>query len=95
VIPGSALSLRVSPNPFNPALMIGFDLPREESVRLRVHGPDGRIVGKIASGTFGAGPHQFVWNGRTSGGLPAAPGVYLLRLETEGGVVTKKVVLLE
>ncbi|MFH1279052.1 MAG: hypothetical protein ABIK65_11830 [Candidatus Eisenbacteria bacterium] len=92
---GTAPYLGAAPNPFNPSITIAFDLPRPGNVRLTAHGPGGRLVERIASGPFAAGSHEVLWAGTSTAGRSAGPGVYFLRLETEDGVSTKKVVLLD
>jgi hypothetical protein len=72
-----------APNPFNPQTTISFDLPRAESVSLRVYDTAGRLVRTLLAGSPGqAGRNEVVWNGRDNQGNQAASGVYLYRLET-------------
>jgi flagellar hook assembly protein FlgD len=42
---------------------------------------DGDVVATLAEGEdLDAGPHEFIWNGRTDGGDPAAPGLYAIEV---------------
>ncbi len=81
------------PNPFNPSTMIGFALVRPARVRLGVYAADGRNVRELASGEFPAGRHTVTWNGRDDAGNPVASGVYLSRMEAEGRVEARKMLL--
>jgi len=42
-----------------------------------------------------AGPHRLVWDGRDDNNRPVASGVYLYRLETDGFVKTRKMLLMK
>ncbi|HZM15377.1 MAG TPA: FlgD immunoglobulin-like domain containing protein [Candidatus Krumholzibacteria bacterium] len=85
----------VVPNPFNPMAAIAFQLPRPMQVRLTVHDVRGREVRVLASGMHGAGRQRLVWDGTNRHGLRQPSGVYTLRLVTEEGTETRKIVLLE
>ncbi len=92
----SALALHQNyPNPFNPSTTIRFDLPTEQKVRLRIYAVDGSLVRTVADGVLPRGRHTAVWNGRDSGGVPAASGVYFYRLETDGAVFNRRMLLLK
>ena len=41
-----------------------------------------------------AGTYAAEWDGRTDSGTPAPPGAYLVRLETDFGVESRKIVRL-
>lgn len=81
------------PNPFNPSTVIGFALTRPARVRLGVYASDGRKVRDLVSGEFPAGRHTVTWDGRDDAGNPVASGVYLSRMEAEGRIEAKKMLL--
>lgn len=90
------LALRQNfPNPFNPSTVIRYDLPAEGAVTLKVYSLLGRELRSLASGAGAAGYHQVSWDGRDDAGRLMPAGVYLYRLATEQGTVTKKLVLLK
>lgn len=93
LVPGSAdptasanASLRMQnrPNPFNPETEISFNLPAAGSVELLVYDARGVLVRRLVAGNLPAGPAGVTWNGRDTGGQPAASGVYLYRLFVDG-----------
>jgi murein DD-endopeptidase MepM/ murein hydrolase activator NlpD len=83
------------PNPFNPTTTIGFSLDRDGEVVLSVHDLQGRRVATLHKGRLGAGEHSVRWDGRGSGGGPAASGVYLVQLRYGGQTLAQRVVLLK
>lgn len=83
------------PNPFNPTTTIQFGLPDESRVRLVVYNILGQKVAELFNGSRRAGYHTVVWNGRNDLGRQVASGVYLYRLESSQGVVSRKMLLLK
>ena len=82
-----------SPNPFNPATVIAFDLPRAQTVELAVFGLDGRRVATLVRGWRGPGRHEVVWRGRDDAGGQAGSGTYVYRLEAGDAWAAGRMVL--
>lgn len=72
------------PNPFSDATVIPFTLRRPCRVELSVFDASGAYIRTIWSGEKPAGMHQFEFE---AGDLPS--GIYVCRLMTEGGVVSR------
>jgi hypothetical protein len=83
------------PNPFNPVTNILFDLPGAGEASLRVYDILGRKVRTLIDGTIAAGRHPVTWDGRDDHGHPVSTGLYLCRLEHDGQVQSRKMVLLK
>jgi hypothetical protein len=83
------------PNPIRERATIRFALQRAGRVTLTVHDALGRRVAVLADGPAGAGGHSIAWQRETPEGHRAASGIYFLRLVTEEGSTTRKVVLVE
>ncbi|MCH8327379.1 MAG: T9SS type A sorting domain-containing protein [Candidatus Marinimicrobia bacterium] len=88
------------PNPFNPSTRIAFDLGLldgpDQKVTLIVYNLLGQQVKVLVSGTFPAGQHQVVWNGRNRDGQAVASGIYFVRMLTSSGQhFTHKMALLK
>jgi len=81
------LLFRASPNPFSRETRIVFHCAVTQPVRLAVYDMNGRLVERLADGTLGSGYHEFTW-------IPEnrEEGFYLLRLETPGSVMVRKIV---
>ena len=80
-VPRGARLDGIYPNPFNPAATIRFTLPEAQRVTLSIHALNGQLAETLFSGPRSAGSHAVRWD--ASG---RASGVYLCRLEAEGGV---------
>ena len=71
----------VYPNPAASALTVDYRLATPGPVRVSVFDLLGRHVATLAGGRRPAGSHRAVWDGRLESGSPAAPGVYVVRLQ--------------
>ncbi len=92
---GPALALAVpQPNPANPAAEIRFTLAAPGPARLTVHDARGRLVAVLADGPLAAGEHVRTWAGTDRGGRRLPAGGYLLRLEADRTVLSRKLTLL-
>ena len=78
------------PNPFNPSTMIKLALPKSSEVSLKVFNILGEEVATLVSEKLSTGSYSYEWD---AGGL--ASGVYLYRLEAEGFVQTRKMILMK
>lgn len=78
------------PNPFNPRTTIPFTLPRQSFVRLRVFDAAGRLVDDLVDEIrpIGAYEEPFV-------AASLASGIYYYRLETDGLIKTRRLVLVK
>ncbi len=90
-----ALDLRVTyPNPFNSSLRLTFSLGEPAGVLLRIFSVDGRLVRTLVAKTLGPGDHEMAWDGLDDGGLEAASGIYVCRVDAGGRSSAGTVVLL-
>ena len=71
-----------SPNPFNPVTTIGYHMPNEAPVSIRVYDVSGRLVRTLVDGVVEPGRHQAVWDGRSENGESVGSGVYFCVMET-------------
>lgn len=81
------------PNPFNPSTNIQYQLPQPAQVRLVVYNALGQFVKQLVNRQQTAGFHTIVWDGRDKNGNQVPTGVYHYRIEADGFVMTKKMVL--
>jgi xylan 1,4-beta-xylosidase len=79
------------PNPFNASTHIRFSLPRESDVILGIYDILGReVVSLVDNRSMSAGTHSVLFDA-----AELSSGIYLYRLETDGYVNTKKLVLIK
>ena len=78
------------PNPFNPATTIPFDIAQAGHVTLTIIDMLGREVATLVDGPVTPGRYETTWE---TDRMPS--GVYLSRLEVNGQVSTRRLVLLK
>lgn len=83
------------PNPFNPITHITYDVAKPGFVRLAIFDLLGRQVGTLIAEEQQQGRYVATWDARDDHGVTVASGIYLYRLQTPSGVLTKKMVLLK
>ena len=83
-----------APNPFNSETVISWFLLEPGTARLEVFALTGQRLAVLHRGPLPAGRHRIHWDGRDHEGRPLASGVYLYRLMSPGGVLTRKLTLL-
>ena len=93
-LPGEPQLQQNAPNPFNSQTAISYFLPKSGPTRLEVFSVTGQRVAVLRQGDQQAGYHHLHWNGRNREGRPLASGMYLYRLVTEEGILTRKLTLL-
>ena len=83
-----------APNPFNSETVISWFLLKPGFVRLEVYSLTGQRVAVLHQGPLQAGFHRIHFDGRDHAGRALASGVYLYRLVSSDGVLTRKLTLL-
>jgi hypothetical protein len=83
-----------SPNPFVQGTRIGWSVPRDMNVSLRIFNIEGRLVRELVNGPVTAGAGSVAWDGRDSGGAKLSSGIYFYQLQGPDDTVTRKSVLL-
>lgn len=78
------------PNPFNPVTNIKFNIPKSGFVKITVFDMLGREVTSIVNESMQPGSYNVDWDASNY-----SSGVYFYKLETEGFVESKKMVLLK
>jgi hypothetical protein len=84
----------VYPNPFGTSATLAFDLAADHVVRLAVYDLRGALVRTLRSGWLPAGRYSDTWDGRDRDGRAVPGGVYLVRFDAGGRVLTRKAVLM-
>jgi hypothetical protein len=95
VVPAVTALHQNTPNPFNPATRIQFDLAAPGRVRLRIYDATGKLVRILVDETRPAGRYTESWMGLDVSGARVASGVYFYKLDATGFAATRKMVLLQ
>ena len=82
------------PNPFRGRAQYDFSLPTTALVRLEIYDVQGRRMSTLQDGVLAPGHYTRSWDGRTTTGRAALPGLYLARLRTSGVELDRKTVLI-
>lgn len=77
------------PNPFNPATNIKFELVESGNVELSVYDVLGRKIDVLVNEDMNPGSYNVKWHAKN-----LSSGVYFYRLNFEGKIITKKMLLL-
>ncbi len=78
------------PNPFNPSTKISFGLPERSNVVLNVFNTLGQQVAELVNESLEAGTHNYNFDASK-----LTSGVYVYSLQTDAGVISKKMTLLK
>ncbi len=78
------------PNPFNPATTIKFGLSQSGMTSLKIYNILGKEVTKLVNSNLQAGSYEVKWDASAFNS-----GVYFYRLETDGFIETKRMLLIK
>ena len=78
------------PNPFNPSTKINFAIPKNGFVKIAVYDILGRRVSNLINQNLNAGTYSIDFNGANLNS-----GIYFYRIEADGFVETKKMLLIK
>jgi len=83
------------PNPFNPTTTIYFDVPKNGTIKIDVFNVFGQYVKTLVNKEYSPGKYSVNWNGDDDNYQSVSSGVYFCRMQTEGFVTTRKLVLMK
>jgi hypothetical protein len=89
-VPQAAALTQNYPNPFNPSTVIGYQLAVSGNAKVTVYDVLGRQVAVLVDGVMPAGSHTVTFDASN-----LTSGVYLYRLEADGKVLTRKMMLVK
>jgi hypothetical protein len=92
-IPDEVVLRVVGGNPAASGSDLIFGLPDAGQVSLDLYDVSGRLVQALVSGYRDQGYHRLEWDGTWGSGTRLGPGIYFVRLESEGGKRTAKLIV--
>ena len=84
------LNLSVTPNPFSIITQLNYDLPSLSQIKIDVLNSNGQLIENIFKGNQIEGNYSFEWNAKNY-----SAGVYYFKIEVDGNIFIKKMVLLK
>ncbi|MBI5464284.1 MAG: T9SS type A sorting domain-containing protein [Ignavibacteriales bacterium] len=78
------------PNPFNPSTKIQFEIPKSGNVTLKVYNFLGQEIATLVEGNFATGKYSVQFDAAR-----LSSGIYIYRLQTESGMMAKKMILIK
>ncbi|MBD3163121.1 MAG: S8 family serine peptidase [Candidatus Latescibacteria bacterium] len=94
-LPTTIMLHRNTPNPFRESTTIGFALPEQAPVSLRIYDLSGNAVRTLVEGTVkSAGQHQIDWDGTDDNGNRVGSGVYFYSFESGSKREARSLILL-
>jgi len=78
------------PNPFNPTTLIRFVLPTSTQLKLEVYSSLGQLITTLMDGNIGMGEHSIPFDGSQM-----SSGIYLYRITTPQGIISRKMTLIK
>jgi hypothetical protein len=91
----NGLSMNVYPDPLNSTVRIDYQIPEETKVLITVYNSMGKAVQLLDEGLKPPGRYQLVWNGQNMSGEQAEGGVYFFIFQTNTGILSQKMILIQ
>ncbi len=92
--PAAPALLAARPNPTSGSTDIGFVLPADARVTLRLYDVAGRLVRTLVEGSMPAGAHRARWDGLDARGRAARSGIYFAKLQAGATIRSEQILLL-
>ena len=87
--------LRVaSANPTSGRTTLELAIPEDAEVDVRVYDTRGRLVRRLATGSYGPGRHLLDWDARNASGAASGSGIYFAKLVAAGRTYLVRLVLM-
>jgi len=83
------------PNPFNPSTNIGFTIPEDGKVELKVYNTLGQLVKTIVNENMEKGEHKVKWDAKNESGITLPSGIYFIVFKSGNFVKTSKVMFMK
>lgn len=83
------------PNPFNPSTSVSFSLKEASKVNISIYNIKGELVKVLLNDTKNAGHHSIIWDGKNSNNKTVSAGIYMLKMENNEYIKTKKIIMIK
>lgn len=79
-------------NPFNPSITIWYFINEESRINLSNYNSLGEKVSELINALQNRGEYNIFWNGKDANNQQLPSGIYLIKLQSDLSVVTKKAI---
>jgi subtilisin family serine protease len=90
-----AFTVEQYPNPFNPATVIRFALPRQARTTVKIYDLAGRLVRTLADEVLAPATYEVTWTGQDNHGREVSAGVYFYRVRSGEKTFTGQMALVK
>lgn len=80
------------PVPSSKGVRLSLELSHSSLVQISVHDVSGRRIRNLGTGLYSSGLHVLEWDGCDPNGRRLPTGIYLIRVEAEGEVASRRVI---
>ena len=89
-IPHSFTIDQIYPNPFNPSVTIGYNVPMDSEMKITIHNLQGALVERMKEGRVERGYYEIEW-------VPSnvSSGIYFIRMVSNDVMINKKITFLK
>ena len=94
-VPAATFNMRNYPNSFNPKTTISFEIVKSGDVLVNIYNIKGQLVKSLINSSMCAGKHNVIWDGKDNNGVNCSSGVYYYRIESNGIIETRKMILMK
>lgn len=93
--PSEFMITGIYPNPFNPTATIKYTIPKPGNIKIRIYNITGELVKEIEYINKHAGNYIQIWNSDNKYGEKVSSGIYLVQVNYNSQIQTKKIILLK
>lgn len=94
-VPETISLVQAYPNPFNPTVIIRFNILDQVDISLVIYDITGNRIKTLLDGNLNTGSHAITWDGTNEYNNPVATGIYLYQLQTPDALIKNKIIYLK
>jgi hypothetical protein len=87
--------IQLAPNPTRGPMSLRFTLTQPGHVSVKVYNTVGQLTRELVDTELTQGSHDFVWDGRDGAGRTLSSGSYIFRIDVDGRVINKAVLIVK
>jgi hypothetical protein len=88
-------NIQLAPNPSRGPMSLCFTLTQPGRVSVKVYNAVGQLTRELVDAELTQGSHDIVWDGKDNVGRTLSSGSYIFRIDVDGSVVNKAVLIVK